>query len=80
LHGLQIRRAADELTRKSPRPLEQHRQDFSAALRIESLTMPLDQFLQPREPLDLVRFGDLISAIGRGVPGRGEYLNENAAA
>ena len=68
---MQIGRAADQLSGKAPGTLEQDGEDFSATLRVEGMAVALDQLLQARQALDLVRLGE---------PGRGEYLNENAAA
>ena len=78
VHRLQMRRAADQLARMAPGPLEQHRHGPADARLLEGQALLRQQRLQPLQALVLDLLLDLAAQAAAGVPGRGLYLNENA--
>ena len=81
MHALQIGAAADELAAVAARLFQQHRQDAADAGRVEARAAAA-----PAAPAGsasrsaLTGSGTWSAAAAAGVPGRGEYLNENAWA
>src|SRR5579871_3655138 len=69
MHGLQVRRTANQLARYPAGLFQQHVELSSNAAPIEVALMTVDARLQPGEPVGLDLFRDLIAAIGRRCPG-----------